>query len=98
MLDHAERFRTASPVYLALTPHVAYALSRSGIAHIIPEEYYSDEEHLQQWLTAEKDPATHLDFLEHHLFSVDDFNTYLQRSGGTDRQQELRELEHSPEN
>lgn len=64
----------------------------------MPYEYYSDEEHLQQWLTAEKDPATHLDFLQHHLFGVEDFNTYLQRSGGIDRQQELQELEHSPEN
>jgi hypothetical protein len=44
MLGYAEQFRIANPVYLALTPHVAYALSRSSIDHTVPEEYYSDEE------------------------------------------------------
>ncbi len=63
----------------------------------MPYEYYSDEEHLQEWLTVEKDPAAHLAFLERHLFGIDDFATYLQLSGGASRQQQLQQLENFPE-
>ena len=63
----------------------------------MPYEYYSDEQHLQEWLTVEKDPTQHLAFLENHLFAVDDFNGYLEVSGGANRQQQLRQLENFPE-
>ena len=63
----------------------------------MPYEYYSDEEHLQAWLAAEKDPATYLTFLEEHLFATPDFTTYLERSGGSERMGTLRELELFPE-
>ena len=62
----------------------------------MPYEYYSDEEHLQEWLTVEKDQAAHLAFLEDHLFGVDDFSSYLEVSGGASRQQQLRQLENFP--
>ena len=63
----------------------------------MPYEYYSDEEHIQQWLTAEKEPATHLAFLEQHLFNLDSFQAYLESSGGHDRKKELQQLECFPE-
>ncbi len=59
----------------------------------MPYEYFSDEDHLRQWLTAEKDPETHRQFLERYLFGVSDFNEYLQRCGGLPRLQALRRQE-----
>src|SRR5262249_35663311 len=59
----------------------------------MPEEYFSDEEHLRRWLAAEKDPAAYPRFLDEYLFGVRDFNEYLQRCGGLPRLQELRRQE-----
>src|SRR5213076_2126668 len=38
----------------------------------MPYEYFSDETHIQAWLQAERDVATHAAFLERHLFGVQD--------------------------
>src|SRR5712691_2986151 len=62
----------------------------------MPYEYYSDEEHLRQWLTAEEEMATYLPFLERHLFGVRDFAEYLDRCGGAARLEELRRQEMQP--
>ena len=62
----------------------------------MPYEYYSDEEHLRQWLTAEENMATYLPFLERHLFGVRDFAEYLDRCGGSTRLEELRRQELEP--
>jgi glutaconate CoA-transferase subunit A len=62
----------------------------------MPYEYFSDEEHLKQWLDAERDPAEHLRFLEHYVFGVRDFAEYLERCGGLRRMQELRRQEVFP--
>lgn len=62
----------------------------------MPYEYYSDEPHIQQWLQVEKDPKTHLQFLEQHIFDTNDFSEYLNLCGGQQRLQELREEELSP--
>lgn len=56
-------------------------------------EYFSDEEHLRQWLEVEEDPEAHLRFLEEYIFKVRDFHEYLQRCGGLPRMQELRRRE-----
>src|SRR5438876_1083710 len=56
----------------------------------MPYEYFSDEDHLRQWLAAERDPESHREFLERMLFGVRDFAEYLQRCGGLPRLQELR--------
>lgn len=56
-------------------------------------EYFSDEEHLTQWLKAEKDEA-HLDtFLNKYIYGVDDFESYLELCGGEERMEELRKQE-----
>ena len=62
----------------------------------MPYEYYSDEVHLRGWLDAEEDPAKHAEWLERHLWSVDDFSEYLARCGGLRRMQELRRQEMFP--
>ena len=59
----------------------------------MPGEYFSDEEHLREWLTVEKDEAAFRDFLEKHIYGVPDFESYLQLCGGLNRIQELRAQE-----
>ena len=59
----------------------------------MPYEYFSDEDHLRQWLTAEADPAAYQAFLAKYLFGVPDFTEYLQRCGGLERMRQLRQQE-----
>jgi glutaconate CoA-transferase subunit A len=53
-------------------------------------EYFSDEQHLRQWLTVEKDGEEFRAFLDKYIFGVKDFAEYLQLCGGLPRMQELR--------
>jgi glutaconate CoA-transferase subunit A len=59
----------------------------------MPFEYYSDEEHLHAWRTAERDGASHAAFLERHLFGVGTFDQYLLGCGGFERMRQLRAQE-----
>lgn len=59
----------------------------------MPGEYFSDEAHLRKWLTIEKDPVAHLQFLEEHIFGVPNFDAYLENCGGLPRLRELRSQE-----
>jgi len=61
------------------------------------EEYFSDEDHLREWLRVESSPETHLAFLEKYIFSVSDFEEYLDLCGGKDRMEKLRREELYPE-
>ncbi|MBM4004221.1 MAG: CoA transferase subunit A [Planctomycetes bacterium] len=63
----------------------------------MPYEYYSDEIHLREWLTAEEDPQRYQEFIDRILLSVDCFADYLERSGGKQRMQSLRDEELFPE-
>ncbi|MEQ8784943.1 MAG: CoA-transferase [Pirellulaceae bacterium] len=62
----------------------------------MPYEYFSDETHLRQWLTVERDVQQHLAFLQTHLFEVGDFAEYLEQCGGNARMAELRREELEP--
>ena len=53
-------------------------------------EYFSDEEHLQQWLDAETNMETFRTFLDKYLYGVKDFNEYLGLCGGLSRLRQLR--------
>jgi glutaconate CoA-transferase subunit A len=59
----------------------------------MPGEYFSDEEHLQRWLEAEKSLDEFQQFLDHYIYNVRDFTDYLQRCGGLERLQALRRQE-----
>jgi glutaconate CoA-transferase, subunit A len=59
----------------------------------MPYEYFSDEEHVRRWLEAERDPDRFRHFLEEHIYGVCRFSEYLQRCGGLDRLQQLRQQE-----
>jgi glutaconate CoA-transferase subunit A len=59
----------------------------------MPYEYFSDEEHLRQWMAAEKDLGEFKRFLEEYIYGTKDFGAYLQKCGGLERMQELRRQE-----
>ena len=62
----------------------------------MPYEYYSDEVHIREWLTAEEDAAAYRAFLEKFLCGYRDFAEYLNLCGGSARLSELREQELNP--
>ncbi|MGA2025863.1 MAG: CoA-transferase [Syntrophobacteraceae bacterium] len=59
----------------------------------MPYEYFSDEEHLAEWMQAERDPDTFRQFLDKYIYGVSDFTEYLELKGGELRMAELRALE-----
>ncbi len=59
----------------------------------MPYEYFSDEQHFQEWFEAERDLTTLQTFLDKYIFGVKDFAEYLHRCGGVARMQELRRQE-----
>lgn len=59
----------------------------------MPYEYFSDEDHLRQWLDVEADEAKYREFVDRHIFGVRDFTEYLQLCGGLARMQALRQEE-----
>ncbi len=59
----------------------------------MPYEYYSDEEHLAEWLEAEKEETTLKVFMDKYIYGTQDFEEYLALKGGEARMQTLCELE-----
>ncbi len=59
----------------------------------MPFEYFSDEDHIKEWLASEKDPATFQEFLNKHIYSCKDFNEYLEKNGGINKIEALRRKE-----
>jgi glutaconate CoA-transferase subunit A len=56
-------------------------------------EYFSDEEHLKEWLQAETDPDEFKKFLEKNLYGCRDHFDYIERNGGLHRMMALRAKE-----
>ncbi|MEW5783809.1 MAG: CoA-transferase [Bacillota bacterium] len=82
--------RTAIPYYLVdAVVEVPYGSYPGNMAYM----YYSDEEHLQEWLQAEQDPKTLADFIERNIYGVPDFWSYLMLNGGPARLAGLRHQE-----
>jgi len=59
----------------------------------MPGEYFSDEDHLREWLAIEKDEEQFKAFLRKHIYGVSDFQGYLNLCGGIERMKELRAQE-----
>jgi glutaconate CoA-transferase, subunit A len=59
----------------------------------MPYEYFSDESHLRQWIQAEQDLDRLRRFVDYYIYDVKSFSEYLQRCGGIDRMQQLRQQE-----
>ena len=62
----------------------------------MPYEYYSDEQHLREWLTVERDREAYLAFVDRLIFRTTEFAEYLERCGGEARMPELRKQEMEP--
>jgi glutaconate CoA-transferase subunit A len=60
----------------------------------MPGEYFSDEEHLKDWLVAEKDELQLEEFIGHHILSSKDFYEYLEKNGGMNKMRKLMQAEH----
>ncbi|NOH03421.1 MAG: CoA transferase subunit A [Chloroflexi bacterium] len=59
----------------------------------MPYEYFSDEDHLSEWLEAEKDEAELQRFLDKYIYDTRNFEEYLALKGGEARMKTLRGLE-----
>jgi len=59
----------------------------------MPGEYFSDEEHLREWLRVEQDEDELRQFLQKHIYSVSSFEEYLARCGGIEKIKQLRAKE-----
>lgn len=60
----------------------------------MPGEYYSDEEHLAEWLKTEKNPEEFAAFIRRNILETKDFYEYLQLNGGIQKIQKLHQTEH----
>lgn len=60
----------------------------------MPGEYFSDEEHLAEWLKTEKNPEQFEAFIRKNIIETKDFYEYLQLNGGIQKIQKLHKTEH----
>ena len=79
--------RTVIPYYLV---DAVIEVPFGGYPGNMAYEYFSDEEHLREWMRVENDPAELKAFLDRHIYNVEDHNGYLETIGGLARLQELR--------
>lgn len=85
-----EPIKTLLPFWLAdAVCHVPYGSYPGNM----PYEYFSDENHLAEWMEAEKDPGIFEKFIDKYIYGVKDFSEYLELKGGEARIAELREIE-----
>ena len=56
-------------------------------------EYFSDEDHLREWMKVETDPAAFKEFLDKNIYSCKDHFEYIQKNGGMAKMQLLRQKE-----
>ncbi|MDW7740124.1 MAG: CoA-transferase [Bacillota bacterium] len=82
-----EPTKTVIPYYLV---DAVIEVPFGGYPGTMAYEYFSDEDHLREWMKAENDPETLAAFLDKHIYGVKDFNDYLDTIGGLARLQELR--------
>ena len=85
-----ERSKTLAPYWLVdAVCHVPYGSYPGNM----PYEYFSDEQHLTEWMEAERDPATLKAFLDRYIYGTRNFEEYLALKGGETRIEELRQSE-----
>lgn len=81
---------TKIPYYLVdavcQVPFGAYPGNMAG-------EYFSDEEHLQEWLDAEKDPEAFREFVNKNIYDCSTHEEYINRNGGLEKMGALRAKE-----
>ncbi|MCP4217211.1 MAG: CoA transferase subunit A [bacterium] len=59
----------------------------------MPYEYFSDEPHLKEWLTVEKDQAKFKEFLNDNIYNCANHFEYVEKNGGLEKMRQLRHQE-----
>ncbi len=59
----------------------------------MPYEYFSDEEHIKEWLTVEKEPKEFKKFIDKQIYGTKNFEEYLMLNGGFEKMKKLRAIE-----
>lgn len=85
-----EPWKTVIPFYL-----VDAVVEVPGGSHPgnMPYHYYSDEEHMAEWLDMSKTPEGTREYFEKYVFGTTDFDEYLELVGGAEKMRYLKELE-----
>ncbi len=82
--------RTVIPFYLVDAVCEAPYGSHPGN---MPGLYYSDEEHMAEWLTLSRTEEGVKEYLDRYIFSVEGFSEYIELIGGREKMEYLRRLE-----
>lgn len=82
-----EPHRTAIPYFCV---DAVVEARYGGYPGNVAYEYFSDEEHLKEWMAAEENAETLSAFLDKYIFGVPDFDAYLALKGGEARIAQLR--------
>ncbi|MBS7638680.1 CoA transferase subunit A [Candidatus Bathyarchaeota archaeon] len=89
-LIRMEPERTVIPYYLVDAVCEAPYGSHPGN---MPRLYYSDEEHMAEWLKLSRTDEGVKEYLDKYIFSVEDFSQYIELVGGRKKMEYLRRLE-----
>jgi 3-oxoacid CoA-transferase subunit A/glutaconate CoA-transferase subunit A len=83
--------RTVIPFYLVdAVCEVPYGSHPGNM----PRLYYSDEEHMAEWLNLSRTDEGIREYLDRYVFSTEDFSDYLRLVGGDEKMEYLRRLEY----
>lgn len=81
---------TAIPYYLVdAVCEVPFGSYPGNMAY----EYFSDEEHLKEWLKVEKDPVQFKEFLDKNIYNCKNHIEYINLNGGMEKMLTLRKRE-----
>ena len=86
-------FSLHPPVYYSQPVARSYGYSPYAYPGTMPYEYFSDEDHLQEWLRVQKDPQEFQDFLNQNIYDCQDHDEYVRRNGGIPKMRKLRQKE-----
>ena len=85
-----EPWKTVVPFYLVdAVVKVPYGSHPGNMPYL----YYSDEEHMAEWLKLSKTPEGVKQYLEKYVYGVDSFEEYLELIGGVKKLNYLKQLE-----
>ena len=87
--DRAQRRTQILGLCVDAVCHVPFGSYPGNMA----SEYFSDEQHLTEWLTIDKDPEQLQAFIKKHILDQPDFAGYLKSCGAMDRMPELVKIE-----
>jgi glutaconate CoA-transferase, subunit A len=94
LVPHEEMIRTPDtiriPYYLV---DAVCEVPGGGYPGAMPGEYFSDEDHLKEWLAVEQDPDRYRRFVDEYVYQCRDHAEYIEKRGGSRLMTELRRIE-----